>query len=98
MSWRDIYSVGDMVYPYGAPMRIGRVLKVVVPPDSAFPYFDAVYTVQTFGTKAGVWTWQGRSISGRVTELIAEHEKKLAGHKKRLAAAEAVPAVVLSEV
>ena len=104
-------AVGDIVYPYGTPLKLGRVLEITTEhriwhrrsfrrgqPDSqgweVMPKRDkntiefTRFRVRWIGSAYGCSEVSAGLMFKKLTDLIADHEKKLAGHKERLRRAE----------
>lgn len=74
-------KVGTVVYMNGGPQRLGRVVAVVKLQDR-FRYLPWEATVQWAN---GERTTEPAHVLNVFQTLIDDHEKKLAGHRKRLA-------------
>lgn len=71
--------IGDVVYVAYAPMNLGKV--VGVRPDTKWP---GHFEVQVKWRKTAQTGWMPEYHVRLLTDLIADHAKKLAGHQKRL--------------
>ena len=96
--------VGDIVYPYGSPLKLGRVLEVTIEhrewnKPKSIPAFKIVpeptEASVTFRRLRVQWLTKDRKQTTesdrgiqRLADLIAATEKKLAGHQARMLAAE----------
>ena len=92
-----LWLVGEVIYRHYAPLELGRVKAVMHRVDfragDPYNYLSTVFQVLIVsGKHAGeVQDWGGNEVAGSLADLIADHQKKLAGHNKRLLAALAYP-------
>lgn len=80
------YPNGHIVYEPYAPLNYGKIIGHEIARAGHNPHLMPLYTVRwKDGTTSKVWPFHLKSLE----ELIEDHEKKLAGHKARLAKAQA---------
>jgi len=83
------FTVGDIVYPCGSPLRLGRILEIRSKTrlvSGMTPFTHTELLIQWF--KRDQIAWASSLGIRRLEDLIADHEKKLKGHRARLLAAE----------